>query len=731
MQAQTIPGLWDILFFWMFTGSGLLGLPPGEMDQALVRAVPPQTLVYFEWAGRGPGQAGATGIDGFAADLEIQKFFQDLDAVLADFEQRDPSPLARTHRDMLQLINPLTAHPGCLFIGFEPQVKNGNAIGAWLDILKGVHGGMIFSTGSDTEKAWQKLMSILSDSYGVTYDPTAATQQVPLSIPGYQLLVHHAQGRIIFAVGEGTLERTLEGLTGKLPGLETNQRFVESLGKVGVPRVSTVGWIDGKGLVDTVTTAMGPLGGLVRPMLQMVRIDAIDRTIYMSGVDNGTMVQRAFINTGGRTDGVLVLLAGQPIRVEQYSHIPADADMVFATSASLSNVFHETRRTLATAQPLSVRVFDEAIKQFEKDLQLKIVEDVLPAFGDMITVFDSPAAGGMIASSLVASVEIRDSQRAAIVFERVLRMIDQSLAPNQNGNANPNGELVAMRRQEFLGYTYFYVNGDPHQGPRPTAPSLCLTDHHLFIAIHPQALKAQLRHLRSNGPGFVPKNPGGAPAPTGDVMLYGYVNGPRVHSLAAAAAPFIAQDIVGHLQRQSWPLDASSIPSAAAVVPYFGDSSIVATRQADGVSIVTKNAPPVVATLGILTAYREWKASSMDAEMVPSSGIGDEVQFSPPEGQTKTASHEEPAPAAKPTQSPYRKFAPIFFRAFVPEGVQQMIPEETIRNIENGPSDATLQRREDLRKQRELRREELRRRRGGLPPAPVPAPAPAPQPDQP
>ena len=95
----------------------------------------------------------------------------------------------------------------------------------------------------------------------------------------------------------------------------------------------------------------------------------------------------------------MVLAAGQPIRTEHFSHVPADADLVLATSLSLTRVFLESRQLLAKTQPQSVRVFDEAVKQLEKEFGLKIVEDALPAFGEMFVAFDSPAAGGTIAST--------------------------------------------------------------------------------------------------------------------------------------------------------------------------------------------------------------------------------------------------------------------------------------------------------------------------------------------
>ena len=91
-------------------------------------------------------------------------------------------------------------------------------------------------------------------------------------------------------------------------------------------------------------------------------------------------------------------------------------------------LFQESRKLVASTRPLAVRVFDEAVKQLEKELELSIVNDVLPAFGDVFTAFDSPAAGGMVATSLVVSLEVRDARKATVVsgFDRLMKLVDQS-----------------------------------------------------------------------------------------------------------------------------------------------------------------------------------------------------------------------------------------------------------------------------------------------------------------
>lgn len=720
MQAQASFGFWEFLI-WIVTGSGLLGLPPGERDLALLKSVPPQTVLYFEWAARGDGVAGVTGVDGFAADPEIRQFFELLNAGLTKLEGNnhfhddddEASPLHHLRPLFPQLAKLISAHPGCFFAGFEPSPPNNANLPTWLRMLAGVHGGLILSSGDDTEKLWRSLNQAMESIPGFKTNENSLTQSIPITIPGYTLVIHREGPRIIFALGNGTLARITDGLSGRPPGLDTNPTFRKSLERVNVPRIGTMGWVDGKGLVSSVTAALGPVGFLVRPILTMTGVDAIDHIVHVSGVDNGEMIQRTFVATGGRTDGVMALVAGSPIQPQQFAHVPADADLVLATSVSLTRIFQESRRLLESVQPLSVRVFDEAVKQLESELELKIVEDVLPAFGDVVVAFDSPSAGGMIATSLVISLEVRDARKAAAVFDRLMKLVEQSLSADHP--EMDYGESVSLRRQSFLNQSIFYVNtaGASYPGRISITPTFCLSEKHLLFAVHPQAMKAQLRHLQSKRPGFDQLAGRMVAIPAGDTLSYAYLNGPRASNLVGSILPYLGHVFLKRLDEEGISMDSFSLPSAAAISPYFGDSTAVVTRQKDGLFIEARNAPPVLVGLTLLSMYRDWSATEfelLDVFRRRKTDGAQQAQLGPAENAVVPAVAEKKengtAKEKEKTNPPLeRKLAPLLLKALVPDGMQQLIPESALKKLEEGPSPAAIQRREEARRLREERRQ--------------------------
>ena len=711
---------WIEIFLFLLGGSGLLGMPPGDRDAAFLKAAPQNSLIYVEWAARGPGKVGAPGVDGLVADPEIQFLLKTIEAGLApagepgadpDYEHSQFSSV-----DSLRLASLLTAHPGCIYATIDPApAANGLLfVPNPQDLLKRLHVGVIIDAGADSDA--------IIDAFNVMSGKEVPHQPEMHAIPvpnGPQIVIHQEGTRLLVGVGANTITQIQAGLRGEVKGLDSSPRFQTGWKRIGLERVGSVTWFDVRGTTNIVLQSLGPAGAIAQPIIKGVGADALDYLLTGAGVVDGTVVQRSFLSTGGRTDGILLVAGSPPLKIEQLSHIPIDSDLVLAGSLSLGQVVQGVRELVGKTHPLSVQVFDETLKELEKELGLNLVNDVYPAFGNAWTAFSSPSEGGIAGSGLVAALEVRDPAKAQALYDRLLQLVEQALVPQ---GVEFGGE-VELKQQEFLGHSISYVNGSGLSfGVNPSMiPTFCLTRGHLLFAVHPQAMKAHLRHLGQRRPGFDQVAMKKLSLTKDELLLGCYLDG--VHSVQALSGlvPFMGQTIAEIVHTQGGTFDPFVIPSGAALIPYAGDITLSVARVNDGILMESRNPHLGIAMITGFVMINNWFHTGYEGYLeAQSKPAMDNGGLGVAEGQVVPAVAEKAAepPKEKGGDAAARRAAPIIMKALIPDGVQQFIPDEVFRKLAEPPSPEALKQREKRRKELEAKkRERLERRR---PKQPVP-----------
>ncbi len=623
-------GLIEVMM--LLSGGGLLGMPPGERVPAMLRSAPSDALIYYEWAPRGAGKAGAAGVDGLVADPEIQAFVADVErAVMAfiDAETDSGEPEEQILGQALPpLVKSLLNHTGAISVALDANAlkldasgperappgdtppKDASAnnsaqqaaaqAGQWVAFLPALKVTLVIDAGTDADAFAGYLEKLLQLLPAKVRSKDLQRQVLPMPIPGVELTLHRDKTRFIVGLGQGTVDAALARLAGTAKGLDSNTRFSDAMKQTAYQRTASVTWVDVKGIVTQATQAMGLQGAMVAGMVKLVGADSIDSFASVTGVVDGSVRTRSLLNNGGRTDGIMALAAGRAIVAEDLKLIPADADFVTAFSLSAPKILTAAKSVIGSIDPGSESALQEWIAQLEKEVGVSLENDIFPAFGDVWTLQDSPAAGGVFFSSLVASLEVRDPQKAYAVFTKLMAVLKEALPGETRTGFRRHAVFLAQKK--FMDRTIYYVN--TIGADVPVAPAFCITDRQLLFALHPQALKSQLRFLNDTQPdakldtSFAAKLGTEIPQNKGDLLSVSYFDSKAFIRYIYAAAPYFGQVLASQMQSSGVAFDVFSLPSARAVLPYMKNSFSTATRTKNGILIESQSGVPFVGSSG-------------------------------------------------------------------------------------------------------------------------------------
>lgn len=588
-------GLMSMLMVGLLgANSGLVGFPAGERDDAYVNCAPAETLVYVEWSTRGEGEAGAEGIDGLVADPEVTAMVDDLKSALMKFvenEQGGPPPVFKEH--VPPLILDLVNRSGCLYVSYDPpeNVEERLQEENWLDLASGASVTLIINGGDKADETEKHLLALL-EMAPLGQAPPEAIDEIAIPNPfGLEATFDREGDYFILALGEGSLERAHAGLKGEVKGLAESEAFAKNFDTVKMERLGGLFWINIGSLRDEGLKLAGPFGQIGSVMIQQLGLDQLNGCMTVSGVVDGQIATRTLLETGGKTEGVLSLVAGRGLSQDDFKNIPGDCDLLASFTLDLPHVRTAITSLIEEIQPGLMENFNAIEGQAESELGFSIEEEFLKAYGQQMTVFDSPAAGGLFLTSLTLSVEVLDQEKADPIYEKLMMMLKATLPGDRSNEYSRRG--VFLEEREFMGHTLYFVNtiGDDDV---PFAPAFCQTEQQLLVSLHPQALKAHLRFLKEGGPSYADRfQPEGA---EGAVISYASFSAEKMVELIYAVIPFAAQVGLSNVQGEGFEFDIFSIPSSKAILPYMKEARSWTTRTESGLIFESRSSLPAAFT---------------------------------------------------------------------------------------------------------------------------------------
>ena len=603
MSSVGIGSLFSLQLIMLLSGGGFMGTPPGERDAAYLNCAPLKSLVYYEWSPSIPAVAGAPGVDGFMADPEIKQFKKKIHTTMTLLMQKVTSQSPRAAQPALknlpELANLMMGNSGCFYLNYEFPADF-DADSNPFEAIVGVHGTLILNASKNADRVEEILASLIGLLPDVQEVPAKLDHvTIPLGEgrgPQINLTIHRHESYFILGWGKPTIQGAIDGLSGNAKGLGDSEKFQKIMSRLKIERTASVSWLDTHGAMETVTRILGVQGAMIQGVATMVGLSGVDSIASVTGVIDGQIRNRTLLVTDGKTEGLLSIASGRALLGTDLLHIPKDADFVLGVTLNVSQMIDSFRTLMGAIKPSNFSEFDKELAQLEQELGIQLKEDLLAAFGEAWTLYNSPSYGGILFTSPMATLQVKDIEKAKKVYSR---LIDLLKADFDKRKANQfRDRYTDIKETEFLGQKIHYINFLDDEVP--FAPSICLTGKQLYVALHPQTIKAQLRLIQKNSPSFVQFLSKEIPIPKGDVIALSYTNTVKIMNYVYAMAPYVAQIISANLQREGIDVTIDDLPSAQAVLPYLANSWSAVVKIEEGILFETQSPLPVAGASSLL-----------------------------------------------------------------------------------------------------------------------------------
>ncbi len=650
MQAEAFGWSW---VEWMIAllAAGAPGLPPGERDPQLVRVIPADAVVAVEWASRSKERLPSPGFPAFVAEPEVRAATDGAlrwwsMKVAPAAEQMGPS--WAVVRDQLPLILATAGHhPGCFYLD-----QNGTSV-------------LILSTGEATAATAQELRRVV---------PAWLMRETEPLIPNAFTHFLRTDRALIWSFGKDLRASIANRFLQPQPGLADLPEYQQALTLLPHQSPAHLAWCR-----LTKLPAGLPTSGLTALAITSVEAGAlVHRGVALAPIDPAA------------------LLAGPPA-IETAKLIPADAQFAASTTIGLESLVTNLT-ALAKTRGIELPRNPQAVVA---DWGLHWEEDVVPAFGSTWTAYSAGSTGGAFGLYPVISLDVRQPRQAYVAFTQAMERL-QGWAKN-----DPQGRWLLRDTLDFD--RVIYTLHDRSGAAGYLAPSACLTDQQLLIALNPQTLRSHLRFLARGGPSLA-ERPDFAPVQPANAWVF---SEPR--PALEAVWPLLTTSLYRAAVRpdlQQAGIDGSLWPSLGSVLPYVRPMQASITRDAQAWKWEVRH--PLSGIAPIAAGLALWQSTQQRPTNLsptgPETDLGPSVELGPVEGAAVTVPSATVVPAvaieaqpAPPVQR--RPWLSGLVRGFIPDDVEAAIPAEVFRKLEEGPTAAEQAARAERAAQRKAARE--------------------------
>jgi hypothetical protein len=571
MHAAGVGISWFAIMLGLGGGFGIpLGVPPLAEDPVMARIAPEECLAYVSSAGVDtPDAKSANQTEQLLAEPEVQTMLVTLErevrAAMGRSMQRDMPPGMSTN-DMADLTKLLQTRPMAVYFA-NTQFQPTGVV---------ARGGLAVNFGDATAKVRARIDSLLST------DPPPGLKQIEIAgqkcqsitiPPRITIAWCFRDQHFLIAMGDGELEAMLKRLGGNPPAWLTQLHQ-----QLPVERLSTVTYVNLKTAVQTFAPMVSPRADTIVRALGLANVRSLTST---TGLDRQGCVSRTLLSIDGEPQGILRLANVKPLSRTDLAVIPHDATFGVASCFQPEVAFDLVWELLEQIQPRPQPEMVRELHAIQAALGLDIRNELLKPLGDTVCLFDSPSEGGLLAG-LTLVAQVKDAKQAAETQTKLMRLFESTKQDRRPGET--------IQKLDFAGkqiYTF-----DPDVRDPMVAPSWCLTDKELIVALYPQAIKAYLsRPANFMSVAQSPKAAdlfvdGAAP------LKIAYCDSRRMFDLLYPVALAVVRMVEDELKREGVNLGGAWLPSAAAVRKHLSPTVIAVHRTKAGIEIVQRGTLP-------------------------------------------------------------------------------------------------------------------------------------------
>lgn len=548
----------------------IIHVPARAAEDPFLAVAPDDAVVYVSWAGTkqlGPAYANSR-LKGLVDDAKLSDLFDDIYEALGNVAEMEGEPDAKQAIDLAsRLTDSMQAHRTAMWIRRVPPQA-----GMPVQVV------VLCQAGDQAKQLVGQFEALLEKE-----NPANLKVQ--------------AFGGVFYLFNDVPGQRPVAARPGDALG---EQAAFQAAMARAQPDSALMAYVDAAALVEwvqTTTAQQDPASAAQTAMtLEVLGLDGVKSIAMTAGFVDRNWQMHATVATDGLPTGLMKMLAGQPIKARDLSHIPASATTMWAASLDTAKLLDIVRESASKIGPPMRRQVDEAITMGSQMTGVDIEKDLLRAMGPIWTAHLDPLAAGGSLQAMCLTNQLRDADRLATALGR-LEQIANAMLAQQTADSPMKIQMHTIKHSD--GVTIHRM-GVPF-----VSPTWAVVDDRLYVGLYPQvvthAIETVRRLERRHGKALL-DTPGALPVKQmmarREVTSVSFVDLPRTIEASYSSGLFMMGTGVGMMEMFTGKPVETQLPTVAKLRKHLVPAWSMSWVDMDGLHLQSVEPFPLSSVFG-------------------------------------------------------------------------------------------------------------------------------------